>query len=609
MLQRFPVWPSFQPSQLVEVPNYISASEATFCKSSKLLLPWVVKCLGNLVSPETVDSNQVSLKALGIHVLSTTEIWDRAQPYQPEKLGEISTLDYSDFIQELADNNIKPSTAIAPNGRGIFCKASSLYDHEDELFKSAFRTERLTRFLHGNMQSSISLRRYWISLGLRSRGPTEVCRSEDYVQCALAIHGRLQPSVSNQTPEFCQDAQTVAAYVLWDQPTLHYWSDETWQQIARVRMFRVNDDVTKQRLYRQSRMSQLASKKDHCCLLDLGKTDDVRIIWSQLPILKKDPVPILAENLPRRGRPTAAVVYEHLKYLVSHCHQIDDEDLPEYVRDIQASYNYLQENSGFAKDIPDIKGARIFFNIDTTDTDAFSASILEPSLTSANGLCLNSPVDFGVIKVARKFLVPYEKLLKALGCNSVIQPAARVPQGSLNQGLSPMATTIKEALYLRDQRQLIDVVFEAERREKPAHRIFLAAVSDYCKAQFSGEWGDSLAHRATIHIKDMRFLTLSQMVDFAYTGTVDWPQVQDTGDKDEIANKLDELLDLLQGTDRWLMKTLHTMTEDVILGKAAILVRADNVESVRDIAKDTNAQNLVSHCDEFIALNADFVEA
>lgn len=609
VLQRLPVWPLFQPSQFNKGPNYVSAEGATFCKTSKLLLPWVVESLGSLVAPEIVDKCMVALKALKVHVMPVTEIWEHAQHHHPTNMGNLSAADYSAFVRELAINSVKPSTAIAPNGHGVFCKASSLFDHADEIFKSAFRIEHMTRFLHGEMQHAGSLHEYWVSLGLRSRGPTKVFNPEDYVQCAFAVQRRWQSNQSSQTPTFSQDAEKVAAYLLWDQPSLRNWSYHIWTEIASVQMFRVEDDVSKQRVYRQKRMSEVARKQDHCSLLGVGKACDVRILWSQLPVLKKEPVGFVLQKLPRQGKPTAATVFAHLKYMVSQCRQISNADLPEYVKDIQASYEYLQEDFSYATEIPGIRETKIFFNIDTTETDGLSTIDLEKALTSANYLCLNSPVDAGVIKVSRKFLIPYEKLLRSLGCKSVVQPTNRAPRLSPHQTESPMVTAMKEIVSLRDQRQLVDVVFEAEGREKPAHRIFLAAVSDHCKAQFSGEWGLLLAHQARIQVKDMTFTALSQMVDFAYTGTVDWPQVQDSGNNDEIAKKLDELLDLLQATDMWLLETLHTMTEDKIIDNAETYVRPDNVESVRDIAKDANASSLTSHCDAFIAHNRGFVEA
>ena len=63
----------------------------------------------------------------------------------------------------------------------------------------------------------------------------------------------------------------------------------------------------------------------------------------------------------------------------------------------------------------------------------------------------------------------------------------------------------------------------------------------------------------------MIFTTRLQMIDFAYIDIVDWSQIHDFENNNEIAKKLNELLNLLQMTDMWLLEILHTMTENKII--------------------------------------------
>lgn len=93
------------------------------------------------------------------------------------------------------------------------------------------------------------------------------------------------------------------------------------------------------------------------------------------------------------------------------------------------------------------------------------------------------------MRVARKFLVPYERLLRVLGCKSIVQPPAAASVLSSTSTSYPMSEAMSKIRQLRDEGQLIDIIFKAEGTEKHAHKIFLVAVSDYCKAKFSGEWG------------------------------------------------------------------------------------------------------------------------
>ncbi len=66
----------------------------------------------------------------------------------------------------------------------------------------------------------------------------------------------------------------------------------------------------------------------------------------------------------------------------------------------------------------------------------------------------------------------------------------------------------------------------------------------------------------------MTFTTRSQMIDFAYIDIVNWSQIHDFKNNDEITKQLNELLNLLQTTNMWLLEILHTMTENKIIKNA-----------------------------------------
>ncbi len=66
----------------------------------------------------------------------------------------------------------------------------------------------------------------------------------------------------------------------------------------------------------------------------------------------------------------------------------------------------------------------------------------------------------------------------------------------------------------------------------------------------------------------MTFTTRLQMIDFAYIDIVNWSQIHDFKNNDEITKKLNKLLNLLQTINMWLLKILHTMTENKIIENA-----------------------------------------
>lgn len=193
----------------------------------------------------------------------------------------------------------------------------------------------------------------------------------------------------------------------------------------------------------------------------------------------------------------------------------------------------------------------------------------------------------------------------------MVQPTSTSPPANSDSRELSLVAAIAEMRSLRDQNELVDVVFEAEGQTKPAHRIVLAAVSEYCKGQFRGEWGRVLLHNATVKLEDFRYLTLSQMIDFAYTGEFEWPELKDSNDNEEIASNLEMLLDLLDGTNMWLLGRLHEMTETFLtsLPYSAIYVRVDTVTSVKERAEEARAERLSKYCEEFLEGNRDFVVA
>ncbi len=73
---------------------------------------------------------------------------------------------------------------------------------------------------------------------------------------------------------------------------------------------------------------------------------------------------------------------------------------------------------------------------------------------------------------------------------------------------------------------------------------------------------------------------LLQMIDFMYIDIVDWSQIHDFKNNDEIAKKLNELLNLLQMIDMWLLEILHTMIESKIINNAATDVKSNNIELI-----------------------------
>ena len=385
-LLNLPVWPRIVRAES-DLPGYLTAGEARFFKQKDMIMPWV-KDLGQFVDPTVVETEESSLSKLGLKLTTVEMFWQKIQKDLPSTVvGKNSRQQYLRLLQYLASYGIKSFTSIMPNGNGILVKAIDLYDHDDEIFQSAFREEELARFLHSEFRN---LRWYCVSIGLRARPATRVMSSDDFLQCALALDRR-HKKASTWNQVFYQDALVVSAYLRYDQQAFHSWPISIWERISQVRMFEVQTNVLDQSSYRQDRMRQISQEHTHCALKDAGRTSDMRILWSQVKFLKDGPAASVFGMLPGGGSPSTEIVYKQLHFLISRRSDVTQHDLQEYLKDIQACYNHLQDNAGAARALNGIQQAQIWFNFDTTQIDVVSKAVVEASLTSAKFLCLNTP--------------------------------------------------------------------------------------------------------------------------------------------------------------------------------------------------------------------------
>lgn len=227
---------------------------------------------------------------------------------------------------------------------------------------------------------------------------------------------------------------------------------------------------------------------------------------------------------------------------------------------------------------------------------------------------IRSPrIDYGTLSIqenTRKFLTPYEKLLKALDVHAVVDREFDTRDVSEDTE-TPSDSLANNYRRLRDQGYLLDVVFQAKGGSKPAHKVAMAAVSAYCKVQFSGPWGSILAQNGNNTIPvDIKYDTLSRIVDFAYDGTVLWTPLPEEPTNDQIANRLDEILDLLQAADMWIMPHQKMITENHLRmpENFRVNVRIHNVEGVLEEALKARADGLAEQCRLYRDDNRKFVD-
>lgn len=138
----------------------------------------------------------------------------------------------------------------------------------------------------------------------------------------------------------------------------------------------------------------------------------------------------------------------------------------------------------------------IFLNVDNPSTEAWI-------WTNANELAFEAEdIDDG-IRYVRKFLLPYDKLLRAAGVVQVFHP--QCPISNISESESATLQSIRTGFNdLRRKGLWTDVVFVTRARDDDdtgivpslvAHRSFLSAFSDYFSDLFCGEFRE--AHDAS----------------------------------------------------------------------------------------------------------------
>ncbi|KAL8669926.1 MAG: hypothetical protein Q9168_005506 [Polycauliona sp. 1 TL-2023] len=598
LLRSLPIWPQHTPISPSTSAHCISAEEALTCAHGAVLLPWIQE-RHRFVDAELVDQCISTLQSLGCTIMDIDSIWKHLEPSLPQTLSASQLNIYLPCIEHLAGTNWKPQSKIAPNGHGTLCAPSSLFDHEDQIFVAAFGLFDKDHFPHPNFRSK---RLYWKSLGLRSRSSTGAMNDSDFKQCIASIQARLKTTTSAEQDR--RDAAKLTEYLRFVRPGFESWSGGSWTYIVQARIYQASTDVVSEPNYRQNKMLSVASNVGPCSIQYATSSAHMRVIWSQRPLLEDPPDAHVYKFV---DMPQVSTVFEHLQHLISIRGSVSGPELSQYLKDLQATYDFLQKYPEASARISGIRDAMIWLNLPSTDLASISTSQLDGALRSAKTLCFNAPLDTHVVERAKNFLIPYESLLAKLGCQKMVRPA-RPQLAARSDNQRPMDQNLSVIRDMQKKGHLTDITFEVEGRRISAHKVFMAAVSEKCQRQLLGAWGELISNQSTIKTEDLTAKTLQYIVDFAYTGEVNWPVLRNAEDIDEVADKLDELLDLLRGADKWVVEALHDLTERYLLDQAETYVRPDNVDSVKEAAEEAQAKHLVKHCEEYIRANSQFVQ-
>jgi sacsin len=597
LLRSLPVWPTGESS------TWISAAAALATGNSGLLVPWMRE-YQRFIEREALSTNLFILKALGvseipgINLLST-----RILPNLPKELLDVRG--YQSFIRAIPQiSNWRNSldtlrqSRLAPNRAGKLQTARELFDHRDAIFKSAFRNEQQDVFLLRELEED---RWFWKELGLKHR-VDEQFKPNDYISCLTKMRNRLV-ACQDLTSDLglVADVRVVLMPLTTPSTALGRFSNLDWSIVADRATFPAMTSLDNQSPHRREAMALVAAAIPLMQLSDIIASQHISICWSQTSFPAFEPTVTTLAKLPSQGKPPNAMVWRHIEHMANSMGGLAEDAVEAFLSDLYGTYDYLQDNLDDSREsFTAFQGSKVWFNLELTDRELVRKADLESCRCSIENLILESSCDTKNLKSVRQGLVRYQRLLKALGCKSIVYPTVEKTETRPNQLVS---TSLSR---LRREGTLLDVTLEAEGGNIQAHKVVIAAASAYFATQFDGNWSNN----DSIDLKPFSYSTMSTLVDFAYADTFDWKsmQVLDDDNVEIIANKLDELLDLLVAANYFDMPDLKAEVENQVLIPAKLFIKEPNVKGVLERASEANAKRVEGYCMRFYAENKEAVD-
>jgi sacsin len=442
-------------------------------------------------------------------------------------------------------------------------------------------------------------REFWLAIGLKRRlsGQFQV---DDYISCLRAIRPRLEAFKDNTGDSaLLKDIEEVLGPLTRPSTALDRFSQGDWSAVAEEATFPALMNFTHQPPHRTETMALLATAEPLLHLSETISHQCMPICWSQTSFPRFQPTTTTFANLPNDGNPSAHMVWQHLEHMADSVEELQKNSIPDFLSDLYATYNYLKDNMSEAKESFISRNRKIWLNIDLMTPQLVSKDALKSSWSGINNLILFSSCDAENLKYVKQALMPYENLLKALGCKTVHYPSAE----AVEVYTSSLTSSLVE---LRRTGVLLDVTLETDDGDIRAHKLVLAAASEYFERQFSGRWSNT----DTVHLRgEISHTTMSAVVDFAYRNKFDGASMRILEDDNAgaIADKLDDLLGLLTAADMFDMSVLLAEVESHILLYARSFIREENVLDVLDRARDANAHHVQRYCEKFYAANDESV--
>lgn len=553
-------------------------------------------------------SNLSVLRALGVKEVLGIDLLSQILPNLPKELFNVDN--YKSFIRAIYQtSNWRNSldklrqSRLAPNRSKKLLAARELFDHTDVIFTSAFRNEQNDVFLFKQLEGD---KQFWMELGLKHRVNGEF-EPPDYILCLTKMRNRLENCKDDTAYlEMVADSQVVLQPLTAPSTALGRFTNMHWVAVADQATFPAMVRLDRQPPYRQEVMALQATAMPLLHLRDVIGSQYISICWSQTSFPAFEPTVTTLAKLPSRGKPSTIMAWRHVNHMADSMEGLAEHAVEAFLSDLYDTYDYLQDNLEESRgSFTAFQGSKVWFNLELADPKLVRKADLESCRCSIENLILESSCDTKNLKSVRQGLIRYRGLLKALGCKSIVYP-------SVEETKTPSTQLVSASLSrLRREEILLDLTLEAKDGNIRAHKVVLAAASTFFATRFKDYWPNN----NTIDLKQFSHATLSIVVDFAYTDSAYtnasvWKsmRVHENDTVDVIADKLDDLLDLLEAANYFDMPDLKVEVENQILIPAKYFIREHNVLGVLNRASDAKAGQVEAYCTRFYKGNKEAVD-
>ncbi|EIN04202.1 hypothetical protein PUNSTDRAFT_146680 [Punctularia strigosozonata HHB-11173 SS5] len=516
-----PVWPVIRRGEMH--PRLVPASDVEMLAAGYTLATFEPF----LRHGHTIVEFSSTLSRLQLEPLKPRQLWNRLDLTNTTTVSEADLPLLIPVLKFFINNDESWSKSICvPDSCRRMRDAQDLFARSEPLYVAAL-AEQPQRLIHPALRH--------LEAGLKKYGLRMNVDIDNFRECAQAIHDS-----SGEEGAAAHVFQYFADRLPLLIPASNAWA---WNRLDDLRFIPRSQSRSTRHAFPLS-----GYVKELPFLVSPSETlrpEHEAIGWTQraLPTRPENGLDRLLIARPSFGVPSVREVVHHLKALA----RIASDQAPtlELLGDITQTYQWLEERNVEAGDhLLDFHTEPLFLNVDDPRTECWQWD-------SAEQLIFNAP-DEDRRRAVRGFLQQYRKLILAGGGHE-IQAADRpeVPRSSAEEALNIWRCALR---YFRDQKKFVDVTIWAEDAVFDAHRVVLAASSEYFKTLFAS--GVAESQESAISVAEYRQNIVRHALSYIYEGMI----------TNELDNE-DDLIELLRLAVTWGLNGLNIDVQQLLIAK------------------------------------------